>query len=100
MLAQLIRDGHSDSESLTDLQREQFEAWLRADLNHLEAIFTYYDLGLISGDAFDGFDASICDRLTTKGGRKYWEKEAQFFSSGLGEYVSRVCEPPGEGLDR
>ena len=39
-LAQLIKDGHDNKESLTELEREQFASWLRADINHLEAIWT------------------------------------------------------------
>ena len=66
VLAQLIKDGHEEKDSLTELQREQFASWLRADINHLEAIWTYYDLGLISDRNFDGFGASICSRVTTK----------------------------------
>ena len=90
-LAQLINDGHDDKESLTDLEREQFASWLRADINHLEAIWTYYDLGLMSDDYFEGFAASICSRVTTKGGRRYWQNEAQYFNSSLGEFVEKEC---------
>ena len=91
VLAQLITDGHADKETLSALQREQFETWLRADLNHLEAIWTYYELGLMSDENFEGFGPSICSRLTTKGGRRYWQKEAQFFNSGLAEFVEQTC---------
>jgi hypothetical protein len=90
-LAQLIKDGHDDIDSLTELEREQFASWLRADINHLEAIWTYYDLGLMSDDNFGGFAASICSRVSTKGGRRYWKNEAQYFNSGLGDYVKNTC---------
>ena len=90
-LAQLIKDGHDDKDSLTELERERFGSWLRADINHLEAIWTYYDLGLMSDENFGGFAASICSRVTTKGGRRYWQNEAQYFSSSLGEYVEKTC---------
>lgn len=91
VLAQLIKDGHEEKDSLTELQREQFASWLRADINHLEAIWTYYDLGLISDRNFDGFGASICSRVTTKGGRRYWQNEAQYFAISLGEYIEKTC---------
>lgn len=90
-LAQLIRDGHEDKESLTELEREQFASWLRADINHLEAIWTYYELGLLSDKNFEGFGASICSRVTTKGGQRYWQTEAQFFNSSLGEFIEKTC---------
>lgn len=90
-LAQLIKDGHDDKESLTELEREQFASWLRADINHLEAIWTYHVLGLMSDDNFEGFGPSICSRVTTKGGRRYWQNEAQYFSSSLGEFVEETC---------
>jgi hypothetical protein len=90
-LAKLIKDGHDDNDSLTELEREQFASWLRADINHLEAIWTYYDLGLMSDDNFEGFAASICSRVTTKGGRRYWRNEAQYFNSSLQEFVDKTC---------
>lgn len=90
-LAQLIRDGHDDKEALTDLEREQFASWLRADINHLEAIWTYHDLGLMSDDHFEGFGPSICSRVSTKGGKRYWQNEAQYFNSGLREFVDETC---------
>jgi hypothetical protein len=90
-LAQLIKDGHNDKDSLTELEREQFASWLRADINHLEAIWTYYDLGLMSERNFDGFEASICSRLMTRGGRRYWQSEAQYFNSSLGEFIEKTC---------
>ena len=91
VLAQLIRDGHDDKETLTDLEREQFASWLRADINHLEAIWTYYDLDLMSEDNFEGFGPSICSRVSTKGGQRYWQNEAQYFSSSLREFVDETC---------
>jgi hypothetical protein len=90
-LAQLIKDGHDDEESLTEIEREQFASWLRADINHLEAIWTYYDLGLMSDENFEGFAASICSRVATKGGRRYWQNEAKYFNSGLGKFVEKNC---------
>ena len=91
VLAQLIKDGHADKETLTDLEREQFAAWLRADINHLEAIWTYFDLGLMSDDNFEGLGPSTCSRVTTKGGRRYWQNEAQYFSSSLRKFVEETC---------
>jgi len=91
VLAQLVKGGHDDIESLTELERDQFAAWLRADMNHLEAIWVYYDLGLLSDDTFDGFDESICSRIATNGGRHYWESEAKYFTSGFRAYVKDWC---------
>jgi hypothetical protein len=90
-LAQLIKDGHEDKDSLTELEREQFASWRRADINHLEAICTYYNVGLMSDENFEAFGASICSRVTTKGGRRYWQNEAQYFNSSLGDFVEKTC---------
>ena len=90
-LAQLIKDGHDDKDWLTELEREQFASWLRADINHLEAIWTYYNLGLMSDDNFEAFGASICSRVTTRGERRYWQDEAQYFNSSLGKFVEKTC---------
>ena len=55
ILAQLVIDGHANKESLTELERDQFSAWLRADMNNIEAVWFYFDSGLISEDNFSGY---------------------------------------------
>jgi len=36
-------------------------------MNYLEAIWVYYDPGLLSEDTFDGFEESVCSRIDTQG---------------------------------
>lgn len=91
VLAQLIKSGHDNIETLSELERDQFAAWLRADMNHLEAIWVYYDLGLLSDETFDGFDESVCSRIATSGGSIYWESGAKFFATGFRKYVKDWC---------
>ena len=86
VLAQLIIDGQANPESLTHLEQVQFAAWLRADMNSSEATWVYYETGLFPEWAFDGTKAGICSRVTTNGGRKYWEDEGQYFAARF-----RVC---------
>ncbi len=90
-LALLIIDGHANPESLTDLEREQFFIWLRADINTTEALWFYYDYGLLPERDFDGFRFSACSRLITNGGRSYWEEEADFFATGFREAIEEWC---------
>ncbi len=90
-LAQLIKTGHDDPESLNDIEREQFYTWLRADINTSEALWFYFRNGLIAEEDFDGFRFSICSRLITEGGRAYWAVEADFFASGFREAVKEWC---------
>ena len=90
-LAQLIKDGHDAPETLTDVEREQFFAWLRADLNSSEALWFFYQNGLIAEEDFDGYRFSICSRLITDGGREYWAVEADFFASGFREVIDEWC---------
>jgi len=91
VLAQLIKSGHEAPESLNDLEREQFFTWLRADINTSEALWFYYDNGLIAEDDFDGYRSSICSRLITKGGREWWQVEAIYYASGFREAVQVWC---------
>ena len=90
-LAQLIKTGHDNPDSLNDIEREQFFTWLRADINTSEALWFYYNNGLIAEEDFDGFRFSICSRLITEGGRAYWAVEADFFASGFREAVKEWC---------
>ena len=91
VLAQLIIDSHANPSSLNDLEREQFAAWLRADLNIAEATWVYYENGLFPEWAFDGTKAGICSRLVTEGGRQYWEDQGQYFASRFRERIDEWC---------
>ena len=91
VLAQLIIDGHANPDSLTELEHDQFAAWLRADLNIAEATWVFYENGLYPEWAFDGTKAGICSRVITEGGRQYWEDEGQYFASGFRERIDEWC---------
>jgi len=90
-LAQLIINGHANPSSLNELERDQFAAWLRADLNMAEASWVFYENGLYPEWAFDGTKAGICSRLVTEGGKQYWEDEGQFFASSFRERIDEWC---------
>jgi hypothetical protein len=90
-LAQLIIDGHANPGLLNDLEREQFAAWLRADLNIAEATWVFYENGLYPEWAFDGTKAGICGRLVTEGGRQFWEDQGQYFASRFRESIDEWC---------
>ena len=91
VLAQLVIDGHANTESLTDLERNQFAAWLRADMNNIESVWFYYINGLILEKDFGGYRAAACSRVTTNGGRPYWEDEEKYFASGFREDIQKWC---------
>ena len=91
VLAQLIKSGHANPESLTDLEHDQFSAWLRADMNAGESAWFQYENGLIPEGDFDGFKAAICSRVTTAGGRRYWQDEEKYYASRFRENVEDWC---------
>jgi len=91
VLAQLIKDGHDNPDELTELERNQFSAWLRADMNNAEAAWVYYKNGLIAEDTFDGSIAGICSRVITKGGQQYWEDENKYFAAKFRERIDEWC---------
>jgi len=91
VLAQLIIDGHANPDALTDLEHDQFGAWLRADLNIAEATWVYYENGLYPEWAFDGTKAGICGRVITEGGRQFWEEQGQYFASIFRERIDEWC---------
>ena len=91
VLAQLIIDGHANPDSLTDLEYDQFGAWLRADLNIAEATWVFYENGLYPEWAFDGTKAGMCSRVITEGGRKFWEDQGQYLVVGVRDRRVEVC---------
>jgi hypothetical protein len=91
VLAQLIIDGHANPDSLTDLEQDQFAAWLRADLNNAEATWVFYENGLYPEWAFDGTKAGICSRVITDGGAQFWEDQGQYFAAKFRERIDEWC---------
>ena len=91
VLAQLIQDGHENPDELTDLERNQFAAWLRADMNNAEAAWVYYENGLIAEDTFDGSISGMCSRVITNGGRRYWEDEGKYFAAKFRRRIDEWC---------
>jgi hypothetical protein len=90
-LDELVEKGHSNPEALSERERSQFRAWLRADMNVAEATWFYQDRGIIPEEGFDGFMEAICSRVESPGGTKYWEKEARFFAAGFRQSVDKRC---------
>ncbi len=91
ILDELVDKGHSDPDALSERERSQFAAWLRADMNLIEAIWFYYDNGLIADKDFDGYKAATCSRVATRGGREYWAAEAKFFAHGFRDSIEKWC---------
>ncbi len=91
VLAQLVSDGHSAPEDLTDLEWKQFSHWLRADINAAEAIWFYYARGLIPEQDFSGYRNSFCSRIATKGGQRWWSESSQFFADGFSSQIDDWC---------
>ena len=90
-LDQLVETGHSAPDSLSEREKSQFAAWLRADMNSLEAVWFYYDKGVIAEKDFDGYIAAICSRVITQGGRQWWGDEAKFYAAGFRANINTWC---------
>ena len=90
-LDELIEKGHSNPEDLSERERSQFRAWLRADMNVAEATWFYQDRGIIPEEGFEGFMESVCSHVGSPGGTKYWEKEARFFAAGFRQSIDKWC---------
>ena len=91
ILAQLVINGNANAESLTDLERNQFAAWLRADMNNIEAMWFYYDNGLIPEKDFDGYRAAACSRVITNGGQRFWKDEGKYFAARFRKFIDESC---------
>ena len=90
-LDELIAKGHHDPDSLSERQRSQFDAWLRADMNLFEAAWLYYAKGFIESNDSEGWRNSICSRVSTAGGKRFWEREAKYFSVSFRNTINEWC---------
>ena len=90
-LDELIGRGHEKPDTLSERERSQFYAWLRADMNISEATWFYQDRGIIPREDRDGYKAAVCSRVITPGGKQYWESEGQYFASGFRKSIDDWC---------
>ena len=91
VLDELIDKGHSDPTALSRRELSQFSAWLRADMNLIEAAWFHYHNQIISERDFDGFITAACSRISTPGGREYWTAEAKFFAADFRKGIEEWC---------
>jgi hypothetical protein len=90
-LDELVDKGHHDPDSLSERQQSQFDAWLRADMNLFEAAWFYYTNGFIKTTDSAGWRTSICSRVSTAGGKRFWEREAMYFSESFRTTIKGWC---------
>jgi len=91
VLDELVQTGHSNPDGLSEREKSQFFAWLRADMNSSEATWFFYDRGVIPGGDFDGFISGICSRVTTPGGKAWWDAEGKFFAARFQDDLNSWC---------
>ena len=91
VLDELIGKGHSEPDTLSEREKSQFIAWLRADMNLIEASWFYYENRIISEQNFDGYKNAACNRVTTRGGLEYWAAEAKFFAHNFRKSIEEWC---------
>ena len=90
-LDRLIVEGHKNLAALSEREASQLFAWIRADMNLLEAAWFQYDNGVIPDERFDGFINSICGRVTSDAGRVWWSAEKEFFPRVFQSDVDKWC---------
>ena len=91
VLDELIDRGHSDPNTLSQRELSQFFAWLRADMNLMEAAWFNFDSQIISEQNFDGYIAAACSRISTPGGQEFWTAEAKFFAADFRKGIEDWC---------
>ncbi len=90
-LAELVENGYNSPQMLSELEQAQFDAWIRADLNISESAWISYSRGIIPENDFNGIRSATCDRITSTGGRAFWEDNARVYASGFVDYVATWC---------
>ena len=91
VLDELIDRGHSDPSALSQRELSQFFAWLRADMNLMEAAWFNFYSQIISERNFDGYIAAACSRISTPGGQEFWAAEAKFFAADFRKGIEDWC---------
>ena len=90
-LAELVHEGHEDPESLSDLERRMFIRWMRARFNLAEAAWIYRNKGLIDEADAAGYQGAICDTMSRKGARWFWDNDFGNYADGFVEDVEKWC---------
>lgn len=79
-LADLTLRGNQDPGSLGDIERQQYNAWLRAVFNIYESAWIYKDKGLIDQDDFAAWQSSFCRNVQQGGFGGFWRENSDSWS--------------------
>lgn len=79
-LAGLTLRGNEDPESLNDIERQQYNAWMRAVFNIYESAWIYSEKGLIDEDDFAAWRNSFCRNIGRSGFRVFWNDNSGAWS--------------------
>lgn len=90
-LADLTLRGNEDLQALSDTERQQYNAWMRAVLNIHESAWMYNRKGLIDDDDFAGWKASICITLRRQGMQKFWQVNRDSWPEEFRDDVADWC---------
>ena len=91
VLAELVNKGYEDPESLSDIERRMFVRWMRVRFNLMEASWLYYEKGLVDEGDFAGIRGSICETMSLKGARWFWDNGIGNYADGFVEDVNNWC---------
>ena len=90
-LAALTLRGNEDFQALSDTERQQYNAWLRAVLNIHESAWMYNRKGLIDDDDFTGWKTSMCRNLQRQGLKEYWHANRDSWPTAFQDDVADWC---------
>ena len=90
-LEELVYNGHKNPDSLSDSDRRRFVRWMRIRFNVAEAAWIYRKNGIIDESEYTGYRSGLCDDLSSKGTRWFWDNEFGNYAEGFVEDVEAWC---------
>ena len=90
-LADLTLRGSEHAQALSDVERQQYNAWMRAVLNIHESAWMYNKKGLIDDKDFAGWKTSTCGILRRQGLKEFWHANRDSWPKEFQDDVAEWC---------
>ena len=90
-LEELVNNGYKDPDSLSESDRRRFVRYMRIRFNIAEAEWMYHKKGIIDESDAAGYRNALCDDLSRKGARWFWDNAFGNYAEGFVEDVEAWC---------
>ena len=95
-LADIVRMGDSDIDSLSPTERYRYMRTIYSVLNNHENAFMFHTKGVLDANTYAIYGKGTCGSLSQPGVQKLWKSGELFFQERFNEYLKKTCSGLGD----